>query len=390
SLPEGEGGMAAVLAEEAIVSEYLKDLNTVDIAAVNSPKSLTISGNKAAVDEVVAQLKENKIKAINLTVSHAFHSYLMDPILKEFESVAASVQLHEPQIPVISNVTGKELQLSDIDPQYFSKHIRGTVRYWDDIQYLDQELGIDIFLEAGPNPTLIGLAKQGLTKESTLLLSSAKKGQDDWKMLWAGLQELYLADIAIDWKSVYRATNAHRIELPTYAWQRKEYWYNPVKLLIDHQQKPTPVEDKIAMHTAMKVNKDNLMDIMQREAVKILGLEKGSQLDIYKSIREQGFDSMMSGEFLAKMEKYLGAKLEMSLIHVYSDLNSLYNYIVKDIIGDNENTVSMGDVMFDAGSTNGFDAEEEEEGDWHDIKPTDGALMKLFKKFDKALGVNDK
>ncbi|MEZ5007184.1 MAG: beta-ketoacyl synthase N-terminal-like domain-containing protein [Chitinophagales bacterium] len=389
SLPEEEGGMAAVLANEATVLPYLTAFKQVNIAAVNSPKALTISGNKEEIDQVVVKLKEEKVKAINLTVSHAFHSYLMDPILADFEAVAASVQLNEPQIPVISNVTGKELQLSDISPQYFSKHIRGTVRYWDNIQYLDQELGIDVFLEAGPNPTLIGLAKQGLTKETALLLSSAKKGQDDWKMMWTALQELYLADVSIDWKSVYQEVDAQSIELPTYPWQRKEYWYNPVRLIIEHQQEPTPVKDKIALNTAMSVNKDNLMDIMQREAVKILGLEKGSQLDIYKSIREQGFDSMMSGEFLAKMEKYLGAKLEMSLIHVYSDLNSLYNYIVKDIIGDKDEVVSMSDVMFDANSSNGLE-EEEEEGDWHDIKPTDGPLMKLFKKFDKALGVDGK
>ncbi|MEZ5022090.1 MAG: hypothetical protein R2728_02290 [Chitinophagales bacterium] len=67
----------------------------------------------------------------------------------------------------------------------------------------------------------------------------------------------------------------------------------------------------------------------------------------------------------------------------------MYNYIVKDIIGDKDEVVSMSDVMFDANSSNGLE-EEEEEGDWHDIKPTDGPLMKLFKKFDKALGVDGK
>ncbi|MEZ5022091.1 MAG: hypothetical protein R2728_02295 [Chitinophagales bacterium] len=89
---------------------------------------------------------------------------------------------------------------------------------------------------------------------------------------------VFSIDIDVDWKSVYQAIGAQSIELPTYPWQRKEYWYNPVRLIIEHQQEPTPVKDKIALNTAMSVNKDNLMDIMQREAVKILGLEKGSQL----------------------------------------------------------------------------------------------------------------
>ncbi len=110
-------------------------------------------------------------------------------------------------------------------------------------------------------------------------------------------------------------------------------------------------------------------------------------IDIYKSIRDQGFDSMMSGEFLAKMEKYLGAKLEMSLIHVYSDLNALYNYILKDIIGDKDEVISMSDVMFnsDVLSSNG---QEDDDEDWHTIKESDSTLLRWFKKIDKKLGVN--
>jgi acyl transferase domain-containing protein len=389
SLPTGEGGMAAILASETEVAPYLKDFSQVNIAAINSPKGLTVSGNKEEVNQLVEKLKADKLKAIPLVVSHAFHSYLMDPILKDFENVAASVQMHTPQIPIISNVTGKELTLTDLTPQYFSEHIRGTVRFYDDVQYLSEQFGIDIFVEAGPNPTLIGLAKQGIEKETALWLSSAKKGQSDWKMLWVTLQELYLADVKINWKAVFNGCGAKKMELPTYSWQRKEYWYNPVKGMGEQSASRTiaTIENVSTLPSEqLVVNKDNLMDIMQREAVKILGLEKGSKLDIYKSIRDQGFDSMMSGEFLAKMEKYVGATLEMSLIHVYSDLNALYNYILKDIIGDKDEVISMSDVMFNSEGIKSNPSDEDDE-DWHTIKESDGALLRWFKKMDKKLGV---
>jgi malonyl CoA-acyl carrier protein transacylase len=390
SLPTGEGGMAAILASEAEVKPYLADFKQVNIAAVNSPKGITISGNKEEVNQLVEKLKADKFKAIPLVVSHAFHSYLMDPILSDFEAVAAKVQINSPKIPIISNVTGKELSVSDLTPQYFSQHIRGTVRFFDDVQYLSEELGMDIFLEAGPNPTLIGLAKQGIEKETALWLSSGKKGQSDWKMVWASLQDLYLADVKVNWKAVFSETGARKIELPTYAWQRKEYWYNPVKGQSPNPAKKTSNADVAAEVTSgqIVVNKDTLMDIMQREAVAILGLEKGSKLDIYKSIRDQGFDSMMSGEFLAKMEKYVGATLEMSLIHVYSDLNALYNYILKDVIGDKEEVVSLSDVMFNADGIHA-NANDEADEDWHVIKESDGALLRWFKKVDKKLGVKE-
>lgn len=394
SLPEGQGGMAAILASVQDVESYLEAYEDVDIAAINSPGALTVSGSKESINALVAVLKNDKIKAVNLVVSHAFHSYMMEPILKEFEALAATVQFNVPEIPVISNVTGKELEFSDLTPQYFSKHIRGTVRFYEDVKYLEETLGIDIFLEAGPNPTLTGLAKKSVEKPTALFLSSGKKKQSDWKMLGASLKELYLADAKVDWKAVFANTNGNKIALPTYPWQHKSYWYNPVKGMPtsatatnETAEATIPAATTTANGSAMVINSENLINVMQKEAVAILGLEKGSKLDIYKSIREQGFDSMMSGEFLARLEKVLGIKLEMSLIHVYSDMNSLHDYILKDVIGDNENTISMEQVMFD--TNNGPILEEDESENWHDIKPDDGVLMRWFKKFDKALGVSD-
>jgi len=382
SLPEGIGGMAAVLAGEDVVKGYLKD-SKVDIAAVNSPKSLTISGRKEDVAAIVASMKEDKIKAIPLTVSHAFHSYLMEDILKDFEQVVAAVSLNEPLIPVISNVTGKELLLSDLSPRYFSGHIRGTVRFSDDIRFLDESMGIDIFLEAGPNPTLAGLAKQNVSKETALLLSSGRKGRSDWNILLDTLQQLYLSDVDVNWKAVYEGTGGQIVSLPTYPWQKQEYWYDPVK---EHSGANASAPGlNIEVSSGNTLSKDNLMDVMQQVAVGILGLKKGSKLDAFKSMREQGFDSMMSGEFLAVMEKYLGAKLEMSLIHVYGDLNSLHNYFIKEILGGDE-TITMSDVMFDTGAKSVTDDDDD---DWHNIKESDGKLMRWFKKIDKKLSVSD-
>jgi len=75
----------------------------------------------------------------------------------------------------------------------------------------------------------------------------------------------------------------------------------------------------------------------------------------------------------------------MSLIHVYGDLNSLHNYFIKEILGDDE-SITLSDVMFDTGDSA---VETDEEDDWHTIKESDGKLMRWFKKIDKKIGVND-
>jgi hypothetical protein len=123
---------------------------------------------------------------------------------------------------------------------------------------------------------------------------------------------------------------------------------------------------------------------MQIEAAKILGLEAGQMLDINKPYREQGFDSMMSGEFLAKMENLIGAgEIKMDVIHNHPTPKELHQYLIDTYFGggevDTSQAISMADLMFNS------EMDSIDEQDWHTIKATDGKLLKWFKNFDKKL-----
>jgi acyl transferase domain-containing protein len=397
SLPVGVGAMAAVLADEAFVKGYLQE--GVDIAAVNSPKALTISGEQAAVAAVTEKLKADKIKVIPLTVSHAFHSALMEPILAAFEQFAATIPIGSMQLTVISNVTGKELLQEEITPKYFAQHLRGTVRFADNMQYLSETLGIDIFLECGPNPTLIGLGKQGITKDQAVWAASAKKDASDWDMLWVAIRDLYMAGIRLNWQSLYAGWQVHKVsDMPTYAWQRKVFWADPV---FSHRQlKPvmTGAESINADEVLHEITPDlsrksdfsiltpvNLLEIMHRESQRILGLDADTRLDEVKSLRDQGFDSMMSGEFLSSLEKLFNTQLEISLMHTYGTMETLHAYLVEKYMpgGRVENAkVTMDDIMF----SSDFGGAKKQE-DFHTIQPGDNWLMRVFKKIDKHISV---
>ncbi|MEK7787154.1 MAG: acyltransferase domain-containing protein, partial [Chloroflexota bacterium] len=107
ALPAG-GEMVAVFADETKVAEAVAPFaDRVSIAAVNGPKSIVISGAGEAVQAIVKSLEEQGLKSKRLTVSHAFHSPLMEPMLDEFERVASGVKFAAPQIRVVSNVTGQ-------------------------------------------------------------------------------------------------------------------------------------------------------------------------------------------------------------------------------------------------------------------------------------------
>ncbi|MFD0177227.1 type I polyketide synthase, partial [Streptomyces rochei] len=131
ALPDG-GAMIAVQATEEDVRACLVD--GVDIAAVNGPRSVVISGAVEAVTEVAGHFE----RTTRLKVSHAFHSPLMEPMLDEFRRVASGLTYHAPAVPVVSNVTGRLAEPGDLqDPEYWVRHVRGTVRYHDGIRTLE-------------------------------------------------------------------------------------------------------------------------------------------------------------------------------------------------------------------------------------------------------------
>ena len=106
SLPAG-GKMSAVFADEARVKEAIQPFSEkVSIAAINGATNIVISGDGQAIDSICSALGEQSIKTRALTVSHAFHSPLVEPIVKDFEKAASSVNYKQPQIRLISNLTG--------------------------------------------------------------------------------------------------------------------------------------------------------------------------------------------------------------------------------------------------------------------------------------------
>ncbi|MFE2042418.1 type I polyketide synthase, partial [Streptomyces sp. NPDC059477] len=152
-LPMG-GAMVSLLAAEAEVVPLLTD--GVDIAAVNGPRAVVISGDEEAVLAVAAKAE----KATRLKVSHAFHSHRMDPMLDAFRAVLDGLTFHEPALPVVSNVTGRTADALT-SPEYWVRHVREAVRFHDGVTTLAAE-GVTRFLEVGPDAVLTTMAQDAV------------------------------------------------------------------------------------------------------------------------------------------------------------------------------------------------------------------------------------
>lgn len=229
-LPAG-GAMTAVFADEARVQTAIAPYSdSVSIAAVNGPDSIVISGAGADVEAIMTALKAEGVKSKRLTVSHAFHSPLMTPILQSFEKVAASVQYAPPRIRLFSNVTGQAAGQDLLSPAYWRDHVRQPVQFARTIESLSQQ-GYEIFLEIGPSPTLLGMGQRCLADVDNpgVWLPSLRPGRDDWEQILGSLGALYVEGVHVNWAR-FAGDDPHRkIALPTYPFQRGSYWVQQLK-----------------------------------------------------------------------------------------------------------------------------------------------------------------
>ncbi|MGL6342776.1 MAG: type I polyketide synthase, partial [Waterburya sp.] len=224
------GEMYAVFASETKVKSVIEAFKEkVAIAAINSPQSIVISGEKTAVQAVISKFDAQGINSKQLTVSHAFHSPLMQPILEEFSQVAKSINYHQPQIKLISNVTGQVATTAISTPEYWVNHVIAPVRFADGMKTLQQEC--NIFLEIGSKPILLGMGRSTLATDNnqvqTAWLPSLRPRKEDWQQILQTLGFLYTSGLAINWQNFERGYNRQKVALPTYPFQRQSYWLEP-------------------------------------------------------------------------------------------------------------------------------------------------------------------
>ncbi|MFD6992935.1 type I polyketide synthase [Streptomyces sp. NPDC059943] len=216
ALPTG-GAMIAVAAPESDVAPLLSD--GVDIAAVNGPRSVVVSGDEEAALAVAARFeKTNRLK-----VSHAFHSHRMDGMLDAFRDVLTTLTFHPPKVPVVSNVTGLVAGAELSTPEYWVRHVRGSVRFHDGVTTLAAE-GATRFLEVGPDAVLTGMAQDVVPD----VIGTQRRDREETKALMDALCLLHTSGQGPDWHAVF--AGARRVPLPTYPFRRDRHWENAPSL----------------------------------------------------------------------------------------------------------------------------------------------------------------
>lgn len=161
AVPVGEGAMAAILALDAsAIEEVTGAMEGVWIANYNCPGQIVISGEKAAVEEACEKLKAAGAKrAVMLNVSGPFHSGMLADAGERLGEVLSQVELHEPQIPYVANVTAQYVKSAAEVKELLTRQVSSSVRWQQSVEAMIAD-GVDTFIEIGPGKTLAGFMRK--------------------------------------------------------------------------------------------------------------------------------------------------------------------------------------------------------------------------------------
>ncbi|MEV0504241.1 aminotransferase class I/II-fold pyridoxal phosphate-dependent enzyme, partial [Streptomyces spectabilis] len=257
----GDGAMIACVGDADTVRAVAEGLDAVSVAAVNSPTHLVLSGERAQIERAGAALRERSVTVRPLAVSHAFHSPLMAGAAEPLRAAARAVRFAEPVIPWVSDATGEPAGRVDADA--LVDHLLGTVRFADGCAAL-RRLGCTAFVEVGPHPTLLGLARATApatpadTGRPALWLPSLRRpasgaatGPGDWETLLQSLGRLHCAGGAVDWAALDEGRRGPRVPVPHAVLERETYWFTPPRAAAAHEgARPEPAARAAAPEAA--------------------------------------------------------------------------------------------------------------------------------------------
>jgi [acyl-carrier-protein] S-malonyltransferase len=171
------GGMAAMIGADENVVRQLAANEDVDVANINAPGQIVISGELAKVEAAVGVAREYGIRrATMLKVAGAYHSRLMESVYKKLGAALVEVSMRTPRFPVISNVTGQEVKTPEEVRRALQSQITSTVRWVDCMERL-VDLGSELFIELGPGGVLAGLLRRTCKDVDVISVSDAKSAK---------------------------------------------------------------------------------------------------------------------------------------------------------------------------------------------------------------------
>lgn len=220
----GEMTAAAIGADEIASWLALPEFDRVSLAGINSPKGITLAGDRDQLGALEARLAASDVFAKRLPLDYAFHSPAMDAIQEGVVEALSDIQAKATSIPYYSTVTGELAEGTLLDAHYWWLNIREPVLFDNAATHLIEQ-GYNVFVEIGAHPILRRYLNESLRGLDTpgVVLGSIERHKDAGELLSRALGQLLLSGVALDTRPFF-PVEGQRVALPRYAWQRTRHW----------------------------------------------------------------------------------------------------------------------------------------------------------------------
>lgn len=337
------GSMLSVRTDAESINAFLSP--EIDLAAVNSPNLCVVAGPTDLINKLSKVLDEKGILNRLLHTSHAFHSNMMEPIVEPFKKLIQSITLSEPVIPIVSTVTGKWLKKEEAtDPTYWANHLRSTVVFNKASQQLIDD-GYGLYIELGPGNSATTLVRQQAAGKPITTVPTLEKGETELSGHYSILKaigQLWLNGVQPNWFLFYNKQTRKRLaDLPTYAFDHKDYWVDPATpdtfTNTIFAPKPTVVQEPVKSSPIMR--KQRLIYQVKEILENTSGIDMSSVTPEMTFI-EVGLDSLLLTQVALNLKKKFALPITFrQLNEEYSNLNLLTTYLdhklPADLIPDN-------------------------------------------------------
>nr|BCB17030.1 modular polyketide synthase [Streptomyces nobilis] len=222
----GKGGMVSVPLPEQEVRELITGWEgRIELAAVNGPAQVVVSGEPEALEELVTQCVAQDIRARTIPVDYASHSSYVEQIEEQIGEALSGVTPQAAEIPLYSTLTGAWLDANTpMEAGYWYRNLRQTVLFEHATRGLLAE-GHGLFVEMSPHPVLTVPVQATIdaTDSPAATLGSLRRDEGGAERLLASIAEAHVHGAELDWKALYPGPHTP-VDLPTYPFQRERYW----------------------------------------------------------------------------------------------------------------------------------------------------------------------
>jgi acyl transferase domain-containing protein len=315
----GHGGMASVAESANVVATRLARWHDrVNVAVVNGPHSVVVSGEPGALDEFVEKMTADGVQARRISVGYASHSPQVARVRNQVVEPLLDLSPKSSTLPFYSTLSGERIDTAELNGTYWYDNLREKVLFESAVRRLADD-GFRVFVEMSPHPVLT-VPVQEIVGElaDAVVVSSARRDRDEVEALLGSLAQLYVRGGAVDWGALFGARR--RVDLPTYAFGRQRFWLSSSNTAVaELPSTPPPADDRlVSLPERIAALPDDdaaalVLDHVLDKVAVVLGHPSRATVNPDQAFSEIGFDSLLSVELSKRLSASTGLKLKATV-----------------------------------------------------------------------------